>query len=96
MNTYYILDNKRATPVADVMTWGRWLETADRKVARDEIGDVSVSTVFLGLDHNLGEGRPHLFETMIFGGEHDQFQVRCTTWDEAEEQHARAVRMVKE
>jgi hypothetical protein len=65
-------------------------------VAQENIGDVRVSTVFLGMDHSFGEGPPLIFETMIFGGEHDEFQDRCSTYAEAEEMHARACRMVRE
>jgi hypothetical protein len=57
------------------------------------IYDVRVSTVFLGLDHNhFGVGAPLLFETMVFGGEHDGDAWRCSTWEEAEKQHAKACR----
>lgn len=55
---------------------------------------MKVSTVFLGLDHNL-YGPPHLFETMIFGGEHDGYQERYSTWAEAETGHARTVEIAK-
>jgi hypothetical protein len=51
-----------------------------------------VSTVFLGLDHQWGDGPPLVFETMIFGGEHDQYQERYSTWDEAEAGHKQGVR----
>jgi hypothetical protein len=50
-----------------------------------------ISTVFLALDHNWGEGPPVLFETMIFGGPLDQFQWRYCTWEEAEEGHKKAL-----
>ena len=69
-------------------TWGRWFETADRRVARDERDGVVVSTVFLGLNHAFGPRRPLLFETMIFGGPHDQDQARYSTWAEATAGHA--------
>jgi hypothetical protein len=92
MSEHYILDGKKAVPT-DLMTWGRWLETVreGRVVART--GDrslVQVSTVFLGLDHSFGDGPPMIFETMIFGGEHDQWQERCSTWEEAEAMHTKA------
>lgn len=87
-NDKYILDNRKAVKVKDLITWARWLETADRKVARTQRGDVSVSTVFLGLDHQFGNGPPLLFETMVFGGEHDEEQERYSTWEEAEAGHA--------
>ena len=56
---------------------------------------VSVSTIFLGLDHRYhGEGEPILWETMIFGGEHDQFQERYTSKADALAGFAKAVKMV--
>lgn len=97
MGDHYILDGK--TPVkADLMTWARWLETAkdERIVAKTTVGAQEVSTVFLGLDHSWGGGPPMLFETMIFGGPEDQnYQTRCSTWDEAEAMHATAVEHAK-
>ena len=88
----YILEGKTPVLCDDLMTWGRWFETADRQVAVDDVGAVHVSTVFLGLDHRwFGDGPPLLFETMIFGGRHDRHQTRASTWDEAEQQHAAAV-----
>jgi hypothetical protein len=59
--------------------------------------DVHVSTVFLGLNHNFrGADPPILFETMVFGGKHDNYQERCSTWEEAEAMHQRAVEMVRQ
>lgn len=53
---------------------------------------VTVSTIFLGLDHRFsGYGPPILFETMIFGGPHDEYMDRCCTWDEALKMHKRGV-----
>lgn len=95
MDQKYVLDGKRPVPV-DLMTWARWFEKADRKVAWDVIGDVKVSTVFLGLDHRFGDpGPPLLFETMIFGGPHDEYQERCSTWEEAEAMHSKALDLVR-
>jgi len=36
-----------------------------------------------------------LFETMIFGGEHDQYQVRYSTWDDALNGHQFAVNLAQ-
>lgn len=95
MMDHYILDGHQPVP-CDLMTWGRWFESREnRHVANDYIGDVHVSTVFLGLNHQFGAGPPLLFETMIFGGEHDQYQERCSTWDEAVAMHATALALVK-
>lgn len=95
MNDKYILDGHTPIPVASLEEWARAFETMDRHVAKTQIGEVGVSTVFLGIDHNFGDGPPLLFETMIFGGEHDEWQERCSTWREAEEQHERACALVR-
>jgi hypothetical protein len=90
----YILDGKTPKPVDNFMEFARWYETADRHVKRTELpGGIVVSTVFLGLDHrwHTMDGPPILFETMIFGGDHDEFQNRYSTWEEAEKGHEEAV-----
>ena len=95
MSDHYVLHDRTPVP-CDLMTWARWFEKAERHVAQDQFGDVRVSTVFLGLDHRFGdEGPPLLFETMIFGGEHNDYQERCSTWDEAEAMHQTAVALVR-
>lgn len=58
---------------------------------------VNISTVFVGIDHRFDVGGPPLlFETMVFGGEYDQYTERYSTWDEAEEGHKEIVRRVFE
>jgi len=47
-----------------------------------------VSTVWLGLDHGYGGGPPLIFETMVFGGAHDEDQWRYPTEVEALAGHA--------
>lgn len=90
MSDHFILEGKQPVKV-DLMTWAKWLNDDARIVGKTAKDDVRVSTVFLGLDHRFGsEGPPLLFETMIFGGEHDQYQERCSTWDEAEAMHTKA------
>jgi hypothetical protein len=91
----YILEGKTPKIVTDLMTWATWFETADRTVAKDQIGDVRISTVFLGINHQWGNGPPLIFETMIFEGPHDGYQTRSSTWDEAEKQHAEAVALAR-
>jgi hypothetical protein len=57
------------------------------QVAEDRVGDVRVSTIFLGIDGRVS-AEPMLFETMVFGGPLDHERRRYTTWDEAEAGHA--------
>lgn len=91
---HYILDGKELKPVT-LIEWAEWFQNADRVLAKDIIDSVIVSTVFLGLDHSFTYGPPIVFETMIFGGEHDQYQERYSTYDEALAGHKKALDMVK-
>ena len=94
MSEYYILNVNGDPEPCDLMTW---LQTArqNRVLASDHIGDVHVSTVFLGLDHSFGGAFPILWETMIFGGPHDQYQDRYSSKEDALAGHAKALAMVQ-
>lgn len=88
----WMLKGHVAVPVA-FSDW-RLQGIEQRRVAETEVGDVRISTVFLGVDHGWGGGPPLLFETMVFGGNYDEYQDRYSSWQDAEEGHARVVRMV--
>src|SRR5216684_6969799 len=96
LHDHYILMGHVPVVEPDFMTWVRWVEGADRRVAITHLpGEVWVSTVFLGLDHNFGlKGDALVFETMIFGGEHDGYQTRSATWNAALEHHRVAVKIL--
>ena len=97
MTDKFILAGKTVVPCHDLLTWGKWVQTADRNVARDFIGATRISTVFLGLDHNYeDDGEPLIFETMVFGGPLDGEMVRYSTWEAAEKGHAAMVARVGE
>ena len=90
---YYILEGKEPKKV-DLIKWARWNEKANRHVNKTQITDkIKVSTVFLGLDYSFDGGVPILFETMIFGGDHDEYQECYVIWEEAEAGHKRAVEL---
>lgn len=93
----YILIGQSPVVEPDLLTWAEWFEHADRKVAQTDVGPYVVSTVFLGIDHqHLGKGPPILFETMVFiDGDAEDIQQRCSTWLEAEAQHAEVVELVR-
>lgn len=97
MSGHYILAEDGKTPVAvDLTTWATGFDHLGRRVGLDELpGDIRVSTVFLGLDHSWDGGPPVLWETMIFGGEHDQYQERYTSHEDAVAGHAKAIRIAK-
>jgi hypothetical protein len=88
---YYRLDGHTPVPTDDpLVAFGR---DANHRVALTERGGIKVSTVFLATDHAWDGGPPLLFETMIFGGDHDEDQWRYSTWDEAVAGHEEACRI---
>jgi hypothetical protein len=96
---WYKLDkNNRPLPCRNAVEHIRWeSKNPDRKVVKQQhIGDTYISTVFLGLDHAYGGKKPILWETMIFGGKHDQYQVRYASYDDAVKGHEIAVKLVKQ
>lgn len=99
MSHCYILEGDEPVPVDDIVEWGKWFEQnrKARIVAKTSLGDgaVEVSTVFLGIDHGFGRGQPILYETMIFGGSHDEEQWRYPTKAEAEAHHKEVVALLK-
>lgn len=88
-NGRYILDaTGEPQPCADLLTWGRWMESADRHIAQTWFDNVCVSTLFLGLDHRFtDEGPPILWESMVFGGPLDGEMRRYASRAEADAGH---------
>lgn len=87
MNLYY---DRSGAPIR-LMRWATLMEDKRyREVAFTQSEDAAVSTVWLGLDHRIfGEGPPLIFETMVFGGEHNGACERYATLHEARLGHAR-------
>jgi len=78
--------NEQGEPVraSSVVEWGKWYEDfAHRQLAKDQVEDRLISTVFLGIATNWG-GKPLLFETMVFDQDGKPVeQQRYATRDEA-------------
>lgn len=100
---YFILAGREPVPATfrEYVDWSVANGDEARRVAGTTLDNGRwVSTVFLWMDHNFGDGPPILFETMVFGppseerpnrlGE-DLYQERYATWAEAEAGHAAAV-----
>lgn len=97
MSDKYVLRDGVPVIENDLMAWGLFMQKAERHIGEDRIGDVRISTIFLGLDHRWKEDEsPILWETMIFGGPHDQYQERYATIEDAKAGHARAVALASE
>lgn len=86
-------------PAKSLQEWAHWYETADRVIAStyaDE-GGSRVSTVFLGINYQFDkDGPPLWFETMVFGGQHDQLQEHYATLEEAMVGHQKMVALVND
>jgi hypothetical protein len=82
-----------------IMEWEEWWKVIEnRRVGRDMVNGLLVSTVFLCVDHGFG-GSPKWFETMIFKGENLEealdYQWRYETWNQAREGHETVVELVR-
>jgi hypothetical protein len=92
VSDWYRRDGSGPIPIEEVgsLQWG-----GEGRVANDTVGEgadrAQISTVFLGLDHQWGDGPPLIFETMVFGGRFDQSQERYPTEEAALAGHARWV-----
>lgn len=98
MNNYILDEHGEPTPVDDIHEWATWFEAnrGNRHVAKTTIDSIDVSTVFLSVNHQYGDGPPLLFETMIFGlPSDDEYCERYSTRAEAQAGHERACEFVK-
>lgn len=90
MSDYYDRDG-------EPLTFDQYRKTLDAKGRNKRVGwtdiksDVSVSTVWLGLDHGWSGGEPLIFETMIFGGDHDGWMQRYSSEEAAMRGHLQVV-----
>jgi hypothetical protein len=82
------------------MTMQQWAQMFEdegyRHIARDVIGPdepldtaplITVSTLWLGLNHDWRSDEPLIYETIIIGGEHDATGMRHATERRAREGH---------
>ena len=98
MSKWYILDDDNNPVKSTVNEFVDWEEAYPEKriIKQYDNDEVFVSTVFLGLDHAWNSDIPVLWETMIFGGEHDQYQERYTSYEDALEGHKIALNLVNQ
>jgi hypothetical protein len=90
---YYRRDG---TPITSKEPHLQWAREKENPIVKQETlpNGYWVSTVWLGLDHQFGDGPPLIFETMVTNpaGEWEDFQERYSTEEEALEGHKEAVR----
>jgi hypothetical protein len=76
MSKYY---DRQGQPITNVFAWGKKLEDrAYQRVAETTLPDGKwISTVWLGLDHNYGDGPPLIFESMVFPKRGEYGELDC-------------------
>lgn len=95
MSRYYALDEHKQLVPVPLREWANGYEDAAmRRVAWTVRGPVTVSTVFMGLNHQFGEGPPLVYETLVMGGRYDDWMDRYSTWDDAVLGHRRMCLLV--
>ena len=91
MSRYF---DRQGQPMSDVFAWARLFEDrAYQVVQQTTLADGTlVSTVWLGLNHQYGDGPPLIFETMVFPASGaDRDQERYSTEADAWVGHAKMV-----
>ncbi len=94
----YILNKDHTiTQTEDILVWAKWFEKMEnRRIAETEMGQITVSTVFLGIDHRFSnKGKPILFESMVFKNSESIDEERYCTYEEAERGHENLVNVYK-
>lgn len=82
---YYILNTDRTVTPTDSIVEA-WRSKRFGLVASDQIDQFHILTHFLAV--NLGTGKePLIFETLIVGSRHADFQRLYSSWEEAEQGH---------
>ena len=97
-HNYYILNEDHVAIPVDVMTWAEWYEAntqiaswrGTRSRRRGCLNRLPRHRPCLHADHEPRQ----IFETLVFGGKHDQEMDRYATWAQAEAGHAWMVRRV--
>ncbi len=88
--------NRKGEPI-DLITYGLLHRDQEYVIIRKTIYiNAKVSTVWLGINHNFDpNGTPLIFESMIFGGEHTEYQDRYETEEQAIAGHQRIITAIE-
>ncbi len=95
-DSYFKRDGTSYEGEDSVFQWAKdFMDLKKRIVEHTKLSNgYFVSTVWLGLNHNYAEGRPLIFETMVFSSKTSFNEIdmdRYSTEEEAKEGHRRMV-----
>jgi hypothetical protein len=93
---FYLLDGDKKPYNVTLEESYKLYDNPEMKITKQEyIGNILVSTVFLGTDHSFGESEiPVLWETMVFGGHYNEYQRRYTSHEDALKGHNEIINMI--
>lgn len=99
-SNYYYLNDDHSVKPCSLIEWSQqqnqMFKDNSKHLALNNVGHYSISTVWLGINHNFHfKGRALLFETMVFDKDDSIYTDRYSTWDEAIEGHKKAVQWVQ-
>ena len=93
---FYKLVEKQPVPCTFADYASSMKSAENRLIEQSQVGELTVSTVFTGIDHAFGMGEKQLFETSVFGLPDDiQPQWRFASWNDAVNQHLQLVVMLE-
>ena len=82
---FYLLKDRTAIP-CNAQEFGGWMKENDRTLWFDRIDLISISTIFLGVDHSA-DVDPLVFETLVFNERELLSAWKYSTWAHAEAGH---------
>lgn len=97
MRYYTLNDDNIPVPSTFEGTMELWSNGEKRRVAKTVVGNATVSTVFLVINHSYNENSlPVLWETLVFGGQYDGDGERYTSYEDAVIGHSNWVKKLFE
>lgn len=104
-SSYYDMDGNSISFEKCGELWDLKCEKKYGIIKQERFGNLYISTVWLGIDHNFvsfirenpEESKPILFETMVFSDDekHDVYMERYSTKEEALQGHNRVMEILK-
>jgi hypothetical protein len=87
---------RKGKPIDSVRVWAKLFEDPEYKIVKQTLlkNGKFVSTVWLGMNHNWGEGPPLIFETMAFACRGVYAELECARYSTEEEALAGHEKMV--
>jgi hypothetical protein len=93
--------DREGKEISDEEGLARRMREGERRIDQTEIDDFRISTVFLGMGSGSREGKPLIYETMIFGDdeileEKGGYRRLYATEEEARTGHEEAIAWARE